>query len=115
MQCDITGLQTGMEHMQGQITTIQENMLQIKNTIDKMQLSIDRLEIRVSDLESQVENIHIILENEIRVNIQRIAEGHLDLYRKFAEAAKPSEELGLLCVKVNILETDVRMLKQKIS
>ena len=33
------------------------------------------------------------MENEIRVNIQRVAEAHLDLSRKLNECIKPSNDV----------------------
>jgi hypothetical protein len=55
------------------------------------------------------------LENEIRVNIQRVAEGHLDLSRNLHEAMKPSNEVEMLAIKVRMLETDMMEIKRKIS
>ena len=55
------------------------------------------------------------LENEIRANIQRVAEGHLDLSRNLHDAMKPSNEIEMLANKVRMLESDVRELKHKIS
>ena len=55
------------------------------------------------------------LENEIRANIQRVAEGHLDLSRNLHDAMKPSNEIEMLAIKVRMLESDVRELKNKIS
>ena len=38
-------------------------------------------------------NNWVIIENEIRVNIQRVAEGHLDLSRKLNECIKLSSDI----------------------
>lgn len=48
---------------------------------------------RVTDLENNVTDIKLTLENEIRVNIQRVAEGHLDLSRKLNESIKLSSDI----------------------
>ena len=42
----------------------------------------------------------LIMENELRVNIQRVAEGHLDLSRNLHEAMKPNNEIEMLAIKV---------------
>lgn len=60
-------------------------------------------------------DIRLTLENEIRENIRRIAEGHLDLARNLHEAVKPGNALEMIDIRVRNLESDVRMLKQKIS
>lgn len=73
------------------------------------------LKQKVSNIESNVTDIKLTLENEIRVNIQRLAEGHLDLSRNLHDAMKPSNEIEMLAIKVRMLESDVSDLKNKIS
>lgn len=73
------------------------------------------LKQKVSNIEDDVTNIKLTLENEIRINIQRVAEGHLDLSRNLHDAMKPSSEVEMLAIKVRMLETEVRDLKHKIS
>ena len=48
-------------------------------------------------------------------NIQRVAEGHLDLSRNLHDAMKPSNEVEMLAIKVRMLETDVKELKAKLA
>ncbi len=55
------------------------------------------------------------IENEIRVNIQRVAEGHLDLSRNLRDAMRPGNEVEMLAIRVRRLETDVKVLKERIS
>lgn len=69
----------------------------------------------IYDIKQQTTKIDLTIENELRVNIQRIAEGHLDLSRNLHEAMKPNSEVEMLGIKVRMLETDIRTLKQKIS
>ncbi len=70
---------------------------------------------RVSNIENNIADLKLTLENEIRVNIQRVAEGHLDLSRNLHEAMKPSNEVEMLAIKVRALESEIRELKRKIS
>ena len=81
------------------------------------ELKADMVEVKadIVELKTKVNNINFILENEVRVNIIRIAEGHLDLSRNLHEAMKPNNEVEMLAVKVSMLETDVEELKRKIS
>ena len=71
------------------------------------QVTLD-LSQKVSNLEDNVMNIKVTLDNEIRVNIQRVAEGHLDLSRNLHKAMKPSNEVEMLAIKVRQLESDMR-------
>ena len=57
----------------------------------------------------------LILENEIRMNIRRVAEGHLDLSRHIRNIMDAKEEMEGLTVRVNMLETEVREQNRKIS
>ena len=66
-------------------------------------------------LETDVKVMKLTLENEIRVNIQRVAEGHLDLSRNLHEAMKPSNEVEMLAIRVGMLETDMRDVKAKLA
>jgi hypothetical protein len=85
---------------------------------EKMDLILEKLgglDEKFSGLQNDVTEIKLILENEIRVNIQRVAEGHLDLSRNLHEAMKPSNEVEMLAIKVRMLETDMMEIKRKIS
>ena len=79
--------------------------------LDAILLKMDK----VDAIEQEVLKINLMLENEIRVNIQRIAEGHLDLSRNLHDAMKPSCEMEMLDIRVRMVETEVQELKKKIS
>ena len=70
---------------------------------------------KVNAIETDVSTIKMTIENEIRVNIQRVAEGHLDLSRNLHEAMKPSSEIEMLAIKVRMLESEMMELKRKIG
>lgn len=85
---------------------------------EKLDLLLERvtnIENKVSTIESKVTNIELTLENEIRVNIQRVAEGHLDLLRNFHEAMKMDSEKEMLAIRVNVLETELRRIKTQLD
>ena len=85
---------------------------------EKLDLILSELaEIKkdVAENKNDTKDIKLTLENEIRVNIQRVAEGHLDLSRNLNEAMKPSNEVEMLAIKVRMSETEIRELKRKIS
>lgn len=81
---------------------------------EKLDLILSRLE-KLDKLENDITDIKLTLENEIRVNIQRVAEGHLDLSRNLHEAMRPSNEVEMLAIKVRMLETDIRDLKARLA
>jgi hypothetical protein len=81
---------------------------------EKMDLILKKLEA-LDGIQDDITDIKLTLENEIRVNIQRVAEGHLDLSRNLHEAMKPNNEVEMLAIKVRMLESDMREIKRKIS
>jgi len=101
--------------LEGRFDKLEERLDKLEERFDKLEERFDKLEERVCHLENDIRDIRLILENEIRTNIQRVAEGHLDLSRNLHEVMKPNNEIEMLAVKVSMLETDVRELKRKIS
>ena len=89
------------------LQAIYDDMKETKNKIANM-------ESKIENIESDITSIKLTIENEIRENIQRVAEGHLDLSRNLHEAMKPSNEVEMLAIKVNFLESEIRELKRKI-
>ncbi len=81
---------------------------------EKLDLILSRLD-KLDKLENDITDIKLTLENEIRVNIQRVAEGHLDLSRNLHEAMRPSNEVEMLAIKVRMLETDIRDIKARLA
>lgn len=73
------------------------------------------LKEKTEALENRTIHTELMLENEIRVNIQRVAEGHLDLSRIFHEAMEPNSEVEMLALRVGMLESDMRKVKAKLA
>lgn len=68
---------------------------------------------KMEPIKKDLKEIQLTLENETNRNIKIVAEGHLDLSRKLDEALKVENKKEMLLVRVNILESDVRRLKEK--
>lgn len=81
---------------------------------EKLDLILSKLE-KLDKLDKDVTDIKLTLENEIRVNIQRVAEGHLDLSRNLHDAMKIDSEKEMLAIRVNVLETELRKIKERIE
>lgn len=61
--------------------------------LEPIKNDIDTLKNDVVDIKQKVTRIDLTIEDEIRVNIQRVAEGHLDLSRKLNECIKLSSDI----------------------
>lgn len=66
-------------------------------------------------IKDEIRSIQLTLENETNRNIKIIAEGHLDLSRKLTEALKVDNEKEMLLIRVNILENELRKIKERIE
>jgi N-glycosylase/DNA lyase len=78
-------------------------------------LDMQDMKTDIRDLKSRVSGIEMTLENETNRNIRIIAEGHADLCRKLDEALKVENEKKLLLVRTNIMENDIRKIKDKLE
>ena len=83
--------------------------------LDLILSEMQDLKQRTANIETSVTDIKLTLENEIRVNIQRVAEGHLDLSRNLHEALKIDSEKEMMAVRVNIIESELRRIKQRLN
>lgn len=83
--------------------------------LDLILSEIQGMKSDIQEIKQKVTKIDLTIDNELRVNIQRIAEGHLDLSRNLHDAMKPSNEIEMLAIKVRMLESDVRDLKAKLA
>ena len=81
---------------------------------EKLDLILSRLE-KLDKLENDITDIKLTLENEIRTNIKRVAEGHLELSRNLHEALKIDSEKEMLAIRVSVLETELRRIKAKLE
>ena len=72
-------------------------LLEKVNCLDEKVNSLDEkvgsLEASVQEVKARVVKTDLTVENEIRVNIQRVAEGHLDLSRKLNECIRLSNDI----------------------
>lgn len=92
-----------------------ERLDRMDERFDRMDERFDRMDEKVGRLENDVTDIKLTLENEIRTNIMRVAEGHLDLYRKLDDAQKIDNEKEMIAIRVNILETELRRVKERLA
>ena len=54
--------------------------------VDSIDKRVSSLETDMKEVRQQVAKTNFVLENEIRVNIQRVAEGHFNLSRNLHDA-----------------------------
>ncbi len=104
-----------MQNSKTEMQNMKTEMQNMKTDIQSVKSDTQELKEKVSVIENKVVDIKLTLENEIRVNIQRVAEGHLDLSRNLHEALKIDSEKEMLAIRVNVLETELRRIKAKLE
>ena len=87
----------------------------IAQEIITLKEDVGTLKQKMAVLEQQVANLRMYQENVLEPGLKRVAEGHLDLNRKLIEALKTSEEEEMLYLRVNVLECDMVLVKEKLA
>ena len=95
--------------------TDSEKLDLILSEMQGIKTNVQDLKQRTANIETSVTDMKLILENEIRVNIQRVAEGHLDLSRNLHQAMKIDSEKEMLAIRVSVLETELRRIKTQLD
>ncbi len=89
------------------VTTLDEKVDTLDTKVNNLDAKVNSLDAKVNSLDAKVVHLEadlqevkqrvikteLMVENEIRVNIQRVAEGHLDLSRKLNECIKLSNDV----------------------
>lgn len=73
---------------------------------------LDKLESKVTEIERINK---LVLEEEIRKNILVVTEGNAELRHELADTLTLKSENILLLIKTNVLESEVRLLKDKVN
>lgn len=95
--------------------TDSEKLDLILSEMQGIKTDVQELKQRTTSIETNVADMKLTFENEIRVNIQRVAEGHLDLSRNLHDALKIDNEKEMLAIRVSVLETELRRIKTRLE
>ncbi|MDE7479380.1 MAG: hypothetical protein K2M91_15840 [Lachnospiraceae bacterium] len=72
---------------------LDENVSSLDKKVSSLDKKVSSLELDLQEIKQRVTKTELIIENEIWVNIQRVAEGHLDLSRKLNECIRLSSDI----------------------
>lgn len=82
-----------MQGMKAEIVGMKGEIIGMKAEIADVKGEIADMKGEITDIRQKVTKTDLTIENEIRVNIQRVAEGHLDLSRKLNECIRLSSDI----------------------
>ena len=118
----VEGLERKTDELGEKVGSLERKTEELGNRVESLEKKtgelgnrVEKLEHRTDELGRMVKNTELILENETNRNIRMIAEGHLDLNRKLDSALRIENEKELLVVRVNILEGEVRRIKERMQ
>ncbi len=118
---EVAILKADMKEVKEEVAILKADMKEVKEEIAILKADMKEvkeemaiLKADMKEVKEEVTKTNLIIENEIRVNIQRIAEGHLDLARNMNDVIRPNNEMEVLVVRVGVLETEVKYIKKNL-
>ncbi|RHO80026.1 hypothetical protein DW058_17345 [Clostridiaceae bacterium AF42-6] len=107
------------DRMDERLDKMDERFDRMDDRFDRMDDRFDKMDQRVDNLEKttkgELRAIKMYLENEIEPKISIVAEGHIDLMRKFRKIQVCKEEWEMMKMRVLALERGVREIKAKMD
>lgn len=108
-------LEQRMDAVEKRLDAVEKRLDAVEKRLDVVEKRLDAVENRLDKQEEEIRYIRLFQENHLQAQIRRIAEGHLDLYRKLLDALKISGEDELIHVRVNMLESDMKRVKDRLA
>ena len=107
------------DRMDERLDKMDERFDRMDDRFDRMDDRFDKMDQRVDNLEKttkgELRAIKMYLENEIEPKISIVAEGHIDLMRKFRKIQVCKEEWEMMKMRVLALERGVREIRAKMD
>ena len=113
------GVDRRLDKVDNRLDKMDERFDRMDERFDRMDERFDKMDQRVDNLEKttkgELRAIKMYLENEIEPKISIVAEGHIDLMRKFRKIQVCKEEWEMMKMRVLALERGVREIKAKMD
>ncbi len=88
---------------------------QIDKKFDQIDKRFDQIDNKLDGIDKRLVNVELTIENEIRPNIQILAEGQSIIMRKLDELTKVRDEHDYTKIRLDVLESRVNRLEKKVS
>lgn len=111
----VGNLEADVAELKEDVTVLKEDVTELKSDVTVLKKDVTILKEDMGETKIQISGIDMTLENEIRNNIRIVAEGHTDIIRKFDDYVAVENGKEMFSIRLNILETDVRNIKEKIG
>ena len=104
------------------LVSLVENVKNINSTLNNMNKQFDDINNQIAEMKTDIQKmkneireISLTLENETNRNIKFIAEGHFDLSRKLDKALTVENEKEMALIRINMMESEIRRIKEKLA
>ncbi len=115
LKSDVTELKSDVTELKSDVTELKSNVSVLNGKVYDLDLSLCNLQTDVKTLSRDVTLLKMTLENETNRNIQIVAEGHLDLYRKMVQATSTAQNAESLIemhsIRLNRHDNQIAALK----
>lgn len=112
---DVKVLKDDVQVLKDDVQVLKGKVQGLEDDVQSLKGGFRELTDKVQVLDGNVKDLQLTLENETNRNIRIIAEGHLDLNRKLDAALQTDSQKELMQLRVNILENDMRKVKEKVG
>ena len=110
---DVSVLKVEVTGLKQDVKDLQNRMIVVEGRTDQLQLMMNEMRDDLAEVKHEVFSLRTTIENVTNRNIRVIAEGHLDLENKFDRSVKAGAETEVIKVRVNMIENEVRSLKDQ--
>jgi chromosome segregation ATPase len=112
---DVSELKSEMATVKQDISRLNQEVIGLKYDVTNLKQDVTTIKANISNVEKEIANVNVTLETVTNRNIQIIAEGHADLARRFDDALKVENEKELLLIRINVLENELKQIKEKLT
>ncbi len=103
------------EQADGRFEQIDGRFEQIDERFEQIDGRFEQIDRRLDSIDGRLINVELTIENELRPNIQILAEGQSIIMRKLDELTKVRDEHDYTKIRVDVLESRVNRLEEKVS
>ena len=115
---NVKNINSTLNNMNKQFDDINNQIAEMKTDIQNVKdetKQISEMKTDIQKLKNEIREITLTLENETNRNIKIIAEGHFDLSRKLDKALTVENEKEMALIRINMMESEIRRIKEKLA
>ena len=115
---NVKNINSTLNNMNKQFDDINNQIAEMKTDIQNVKdetKQISEMKTDIQKMKNEIREISLTLENETNRNIKIIAEGHFDLSRKLDKALTVENEKERALIRINMMESEIRRIKEKLA